>query len=206
MVRVGLVEPQPRQALAVDEVDAAAEQAVAQAQRIAVHRDQHDVGQQGDHRRRIEMLPARQPVRRVDALPVAKQRPGAGMERRGVDGIVISAGKDAGSGRCGGGIEALRGGDGTQPRQRRRGTFQDRVIMDSNGTTAMGTTPGRAGHGTGRVLRTRSFGDVKRIDAGVYRLWPILPIAGRYSIAYREYSGALDLGASSELEPNPLRQ
>ena len=88
MVRVGLVEPQPRQALAVDRVDAAAEQAVAQAQRIAVHRDQHDVGQQGDHRRRIEMLPARQPVRRVDALPVAKQRPGAGMERRGVDGIV----------------------------------------------------------------------------------------------------------------------
>lgn len=46
--------------------------------------EQH-VGQQVRDVRRIEMLPARQPLRRVDPLPVGEQAPRTRMKLRGVD-------------------------------------------------------------------------------------------------------------------------
>jgi hypothetical protein len=69
----------------VHHVDPAAEQSVAEAQRIAVDLDQPDVGQQVADRRRIEMLSTRQPVWRVDTLPIFEQALRPGIEVLDID-------------------------------------------------------------------------------------------------------------------------
>jgi len=70
ILSIGGIEPHAGQRLAIERIDATAEQTIAKAQRIAVDLDQHDIRQQRCDRRRVEMLAARQPVRRVNALPV----------------------------------------------------------------------------------------------------------------------------------------